>query len=178
MLKEHFFCCGEFQEFITYKHKSLEREYKFKQCRHCKKYFHILTSDIFTKELSKGDIVCSPLAKEMYKELRPNLIIEKPTIKYLKSLSYGVPARKTHNVYVKDENNRVVWDINYLKSKSNELVLDANQNPIILSKKMRVEEKIINPYQLIKISNCGKEQTVGSTLKATFEPTQELAAVG
>lgn len=164
-----FYCCNRFQDFKKYKHKKLDRVYHFAQCELCKRYFQFEDGEIFT----------GIKARETYKYYKPNLTLEKPTIKYLKSLSYGVPARKTHNVYAKDENNRVLWDIKYLKSKTNELVLDANQNPIITSKKMKIEEKLTTHYQLIKISNCGKEQTVDSTLNNIVSPVfeRELSAV-
>lgn len=85
MSKETFFCHNQFQEFVTYKHKLFEREYKFGKCSTCGKHFY----------LKDGEIIEGKTAKQDYKYIRKNLIIIKPSIVYLKSLRFGVPARKT-----------------------------------------------------------------------------------
>ncbi len=155
MSKETFFCHGIDQEFKEYKHKSLSRSYFFGKCVKCGKHFFI----------KDGKIIEGKQAKEEFKFLKNNLVMIKHAIQFLKSLCFAVPARKTKVIYAKDEFNKVkVRDI-HLKNGVGKIVLDSNKEPIIIDRKKVIEEHQTTEYQLLKINNKGKDQTISNTLE-------------
>ena len=87
MSKKRFYCHGNLQDFTIYNHKTLVRSFYFGRCSECKNYFWF---DTFNNEIKQGRE-----AEKKYKELKKDIVIHKPELKYTKSLSYAVPARKT-----------------------------------------------------------------------------------
>jgi hypothetical protein len=127
---QRFYCHNSFQDFTIYNHKEFVRSFFFGQCSECGKYFQF---DSLNNRIVEGKE-----AEKQYKEIKKDIVKYIPELKYLKHLSYAVPAKKTVCSGTKDDR-----------------------------KKQTIE------YQIMKINNRGKVQTISNTLdKLTPEQRQ------
>lgn len=158
--EKRFYCHNRYQEFEEYTHKTGKRVYFFGKCKECGKYFY----------LKDGEIIEGRKAKEWYKDLRKYLTKVVPVIKFLKHLCFGVSARKTKTIYARDENDKIMMKNIFQIDGKGEIELDKDGNPIIASRQKVVKSRIITEYQLVKINNRGKLETITNTINLGLMP--------